>query len=134
MPSQTRLLVLSLSLPKATRATTPLRLPIPAIHPGQPFSSARRRRGWEGRQADENPTREKDKHNVQHDAVKEGKDERAKGEGSVGTSEKGGDANKKAERDNTEAPKPVIGMNDERGSECGDLEREVWEIGGEDRG
>jgi len=29
--------------------------------------------------------------------------------------EKGGDANRKAEKENKEAPKPVIGMNDERG-------------------
>jgi len=57
---------------------------------------------------------------VQHDAVKEGKAERASGEGSSAASEKGGmegeeNLNKKAEKDNKEAPQPVIGMNDERG-------------------
>jgi hypothetical protein len=52
---------------------------------------------------------------VQHDAVKEGKAERASGEGSAASSEKGGEGNKKAEKDMPEAPKPVIGMNDERG-------------------
>jgi hypothetical protein len=52
---------------------------------------------------------------VHHDAAKEGKAERASGEGSSATSEKGGELNKKAEKDHKEAPRPVIGMNDERG-------------------
>lgn len=61
-----------------------------------------------------------DSHNVQQDATMDGKAERAKGEGSSGTSEKAGvkgeaSLNKKAERDHKEAPRPVIGMNDERG-------------------
>lgn len=34
----------------------------------------------------------------------------------VGISEKGGAYNKKAEQENPKAPKPVIGMNDERGA------------------
>lgn len=34
---------------------------------------------------------------------------------SRGISEKGAEDNKKAEKDRPEAPKPVIGMNDERG-------------------
>jgi len=70
----------------------------------------------------EHATKEKDAHNVQSDAVREGKQERASGEGSSAATEKadggkaqGEDGNKKAERDNPEAPKPVIGMNDERG-------------------
>ena len=57
---------------------------------------------------------------MQQDATKEGKAERASGEGSSATSEKAGmkgeqDLNKKAEKDHEEAPQPVIGMNDERG-------------------
>jgi len=69
---------------------------------------------WEGRQPEENPTREKDSHNVQHDASKEGKQERAKGEGSRGTSEAAGDSNKKAKQEFPEAP-DTVGMQDERG-------------------
>jgi hypothetical protein len=34
----------------------------------------------------------------------------------VGISEKGGADNKKAEQDRPKAPKPVMGMNDERGA------------------
>lgn len=71
--------------------------------------------------AEDHVTREKDHHNVQHDAAREGKKERASGEGSSASSEragrkKGEDLNRKAEKDHKEAPKPVIGMNDERGS------------------
>ncbi|KAN0112739.1 hypothetical protein V8E51_005690 [Hyaloscypha variabilis] len=71
-------------------------------------------RKWEGRQHEENTTREKDKHNVQHDASKEGKQERAEGDGSRGTSEQSGNANKKAKEEFPEAP-DTIGMQDERG-------------------
>jgi hypothetical protein len=60
------------------------------------FSASATDRKWEGRKAEEHPTREKDKNNVQIDAVKEGKTERAKGEGSRGTTEGSGGSNKKA--------------------------------------
>jgi hypothetical protein len=71
---------------------------------------------WEGRKADEHVAREPDSHNVQVDAVKEGKQERASGEGSAAASEKDVDQkNKKAKEDHPEAPGVVIGMNDERG-------------------
>lgn len=69
---------------------------------------------WEGRQPEEHATREKDKHNVQHDASKEGKAERAQGEGSRGTSEQSGGANQRAKEEFPEAP-DTIGMQDERG-------------------
>ncbi|PVH74180.1 hypothetical protein DL98DRAFT_519487, partial [Cadophora sp. DSE1049] len=65
---------------------------------------------WEGRQPEEHATREKDSHNVQHDAVKEGKAERAdaaKGEEegkSRGTSQKDGGSAERAKRDFPEAP------------------------------
>jgi hypothetical protein len=53
---------------------------------------------------------------VQHDTAKEGKAERASGEGSATASEKDKDnKNKKAKQDHREAPGVVIGMNDERG-------------------
>jgi hypothetical protein len=71
-------------------------------------------RKWGGRQPEEHPTREKDTDNVQHDAVKEGKEERAKGQGSRGTSEESGGSNKKAKEEFPEAP-DTIGMQDERG-------------------
>jgi hypothetical protein len=78
------------------------------------LSSSSANRKWEGRQPEENTTREKDKHNVQHDASREGKQERAKGEGSRGTSEQSGDSNKKAKEEFPEAP-DTVGMQDERG-------------------
>jgi hypothetical protein len=78
------------------------------------LSNSSIRSKWEGRQPEENTTREKDKHNVQHDASKEGKQERAEGDGSRGTSEKSGNANKKAKEEFPEAP-DTIGMQDERG-------------------
>ena len=53
---------------------------------------------------------------MQHDAAKEGKAERASGEGSAAASEKDEDnKNKKAKQDHPETPGVVIGMNDERG-------------------
>lgn len=75
-------------------------------------SSAHRK--WEGRQPEENTAREKDKQNVQHDASREGKQERAKGEGSRGTSEQAGESNRKAKEEFPEAP-DTVGMQDERG-------------------
>ncbi|TAQ84683.1 hypothetical protein B7494_g6992 [Chlorociboria aeruginascens] len=72
-------------------------------------------RKWEGRPAADSTVRESDSHNAQQDAVKEGKSERAKGEGGQATSEKSSGGNEKAKKDNPEAPWPVIGMNDERG-------------------
>lgn len=54
---------------------------------------------------------------VQSDASRSGKQSRAEDSSqSQATSERDtGDHNKRAEQDNKEAPKPVIGMNDERG-------------------
>lgn len=76
---------------------------------------------WEGSKGEDHIVRETDSHNVQQDAARSGKAERALGEASSGTSEKAGmkreeNLNEKAKRDHKEAPKPVIGMNDERGS------------------
>lgn len=95
---------------------------VPAARARVFFSTTPRSGKWEGRQADENTTREKDTHNAQQDAVRDGKAERAAGEsGSSGaTSEKAGgaghaDLNEKAKKEHPEAPGPVIGMNDERG-------------------
>jgi hypothetical protein len=69
---------------------------------------------WEGRKAEENTVRETDTNNIQQDASREGKKERAEGEGSRGTSEQAGDSNKKAKEEFPEAP-DTIGMQDERG-------------------
>ena len=85
------------------------------ISPARRLSVSSINRKWEGRKAEEHIAREEDSHNVHIDAAKDGKSERASGQGSIATSEKGKDANEKAEKDNKEAPKPVIGMNDERG-------------------
>ncbi len=78
------------------------------------LSGSAANRKWEGRQPEEHPTTETDKPNVQHDAVKDGKEERAKGEGSRGTSESSGGSNQKAKEEFPEAP-DTIGMQDERG-------------------
>ncbi|KAK0107351.1 hypothetical protein ONS95_004044 [Cadophora gregata] len=63
---------------------------------------------WEGRQPEENATRQKDSHNVQHEAVKEGKAERAgvKGEEgkSRGTSQEDGGSGERAKKEFPEAP------------------------------
>ncbi|KAH7407516.1 hypothetical protein BKA64DRAFT_705925 [Cadophora sp. MPI-SDFR-AT-0126] len=66
-------------------------------------------RKWEGSQPEEHATREKDSHNVQHDAVKSGKAERAgavkEGEGkSRGASQKDGGSGERAKREFPEAP------------------------------
>jgi hypothetical protein len=87
----------------------------------RPLSTSSARAKWEGTRPQDSTTNEPDTHNVQHDASRGGKQERAAGQGSSGTSEKPGgagkeDLNKKAEKDHPEAAKPVIGMNDERGS------------------
>lgn len=51
---------------------------------------------------------------MRYDAGKEGREERSKGEGSRGTSEKSGNSNEKAKEEFPEAP-DTIGMQDERG-------------------
>ncbi|TVY86185.1 hypothetical protein LAWI1_G006932, partial [Lachnellula willkommii] len=53
-------------------------------------------------------------HNVQHDASRQGKEERAKGNGSRATSEGSGGSNERAREEFPEAP-DTIGMQDERG-------------------
>jgi hypothetical protein len=78
------------------------------------FSGSAVSRKWEGRQPEEHPTTETDKPNVQHEAVKDGKEERAKGEGSRGTSESSGGSNERAKEEFPEAT-DTIGMQDERG-------------------
>jgi hypothetical protein len=79
------------------------------------ISSSAPARKWEGRPAEEHPAREPDSHQHQIDSVKEGKQERASGEGSAAASEKDDqNLNKKAQQEHPESPM-VIGMNDERG-------------------
>jgi len=95
--------------PKVTTATSS------TTNTARRLSISSTKKKWEGRQPEENTTREKDSHNVQHDASKEGKQERAKGDGSRGTSEASGESNKKAKEEFPEAP-DTVGMQDERGS------------------
>jgi hypothetical protein len=91
---------------------------------------------WEGSKPEDNVARETDSHNIQQDATRSGKAERASGQGSSATTESASsagseDLNKKAEKDHAEAPKPVIGMNDERGpvsTTSGDLSVQVWSL------
>ena len=74
--------------------------------------------GWEGRKPEEHATNRKDELDVQSSAAESGKRERASGsEQSSATNEKDhGNQNEKAKKDHPEAPGPVLGMNDERGS------------------
>ncbi|KAL2073418.1 hypothetical protein VTL71DRAFT_10742 [Oculimacula yallundae] len=67
-------------------------------------------RKWEGRQPEESPVREKDSHNVQHDAIKEGKAERAKGKESDnrGASQQGEGSVERAKEEFPEAPDAAI--------------------------
>lgn len=78
---------------------------------------------WTGRQPEDNTVRETDSNNVQQDAVREGKQDRASSDASDGANKSGatsekdvGNMNKKAKQDHPEAPGPILGMNDERGS------------------
>ncbi|KAI9055569.1 hypothetical protein LZ554_000515 [Drepanopeziza brunnea f. sp. 'monogermtubi'] len=85
--------------------------------PTRGLSSTSRASKWEGRKPEENTVREGDTHNVQQDATREGKAERANsGENaSRGTSEKAGGSVEKAKSEFPEAPDAAIGMQDERG-------------------
>ncbi len=58
--------------------------------------------------------READTHSVQQDVTRGGKQERSKGEGSRGATEKAGESNRKAKEEFPEAP-DTVGMQDERG-------------------
>ncbi|KAF8858944.1 hypothetical protein BDZ45DRAFT_725700 [Acephala macrosclerotiorum] len=84
---------------------------------------------WEGSKLEDHITNEKDSHNVRYDAHREGQEERSRGDRSRGdrsrgdrsrgdrsrgTSEKAGEANKKAKEEFPEAP-DTVGMQDERG-------------------
>lgn len=72
--------------------------------------------GWTGRTPDEHAVNRTDEKDVESKPAHQGMREKGKDDShSFGISEKGGDNNRKAEQDKPEAPKPVIGMNDERG-------------------
>lgn len=77
---------------------------------------------WQGRQASEHTTNRDDEANVEVSASKSGAADRAAGSeanSSATSGEDKGNHNKKASDDHPEAPKPVIGMNDERGQVSG---------------
>jgi len=78
------------------------------------FSTSTVGRKGEGGKEKDHVTDETDSHNVQHDADREGKKERATGEGSRGATEGSGGSNQKAKEEFPEAP-DTIGMQDERG-------------------
>ena len=70
---------------------------------------------WEGRQPYEHVTNREDHTNIQTSASKSGKSDRTAGSECHSQATKG-KHNEKAKEDHPEAPKPVIGMNDERGT------------------
>merc|ERR1712093_366661 len=80
------------------------------------LSATSRTQKWEGSRPEDHTTREKDSHNVEHDAVKEGKGK------SRGASEGDGGSGQRAKKEFPEAP-DTIGMQDERGGKSwSDLE------------
>ena len=77
---------------------------------------------WQGRQASEHTTNRDDEANIEVSASKSGAADRAAGSEANSSATSGQDQgkhNKKASDDHPEAPKPVIGMNDERGQVSG---------------
>lgn len=73
--------------------------------------------GWKGRSGDEHAVNRDGKDVQSEQAHKAMKKHDSLEEGSQAISRKDeGNNNKRAEKDNPEAPKPVIGMNSERGS------------------
>jgi hypothetical protein len=71
---------------------------------------------WTGRTPEDHAVNRTDEKDVQSKQSQQGMREKANGDSpSIGISENGGEYNKKAEQDKPRAPKPVIGMNDERG-------------------
>ncbi|CZS98559.1 uncharacterized protein RAG0_07243 [Rhynchosporium agropyri] len=115
-PTTTRLLArsfhrISHRIPNPVRATTSAS--------ARALSTSSPSPKWEGRKPEENPVREGDSNNVQHDAVKAGKEERAKGKESAsrGASQSGEGSVERAESEFPEAP-DTIGMQDERGGKA----------------
>jgi hypothetical protein len=85
--------------------------------PLRPFSNSGPPLGaWTGRTPDEHAVNRTDEKDVQSKSAHQGMREKDRGEShSTAISGKGGEHNKKAEQEKPKAPKPVIGMNDERG-------------------
>jgi hypothetical protein len=83
----------------------------------RPFSNSGPPLGaWTGRRPDEHAVNRTDEKDVQSKPSHQGMREKDQGESnSRGISEEGGEDNKKAEQEKPDAPRPVIGMNDERG-------------------
>lgn len=104
-----------LSLPRAAALRpnvprTPPTLLRPLTASGPPLSA------WTGRTPEDHAVNRTDEQDVQSQPSQQGMREKKKGDShSHGIAEKGGEYNKKAEEDKPQAPKPVIGMNDERG-------------------
>ncbi|KAI9845320.1 MAG: hypothetical protein M1837_004942 [Sclerophora amabilis] len=87
-------------------------------HITRAFSQSSPTLQWEGRKTDEHVTNTDHELDIQSQASKSGKRDRATGDGAqqAAVQKDTGSHNQRAEKDNPEAPKPVIGMNDERGS------------------
>lgn len=76
-------------------------------------------------------TQQRSDHNLLHDACRAGRAARASGQSSSATSERpegvgNENPNRKAEKEYPKAPKPVIGMNDERGHVSTSFIRRVY--------
>ena len=83
----------------------------------RPFSTTSVAPGWTGRTRDDHVVKRTDKKDAQSDPAQQALQEKTEGNSdSHAISGKGGEGNKKAESDRQKAPKPVIGMNDERGA------------------
>ncbi len=104
-------------MPRLTLSSSYLRIPAPIVRPS-PFEASRRTATqWAGERPKEgHVVNRTDANDVQSEASQSGMKQKEEGkEGSQGISQKDErDSNKKAAEDHPEAPKPVIGMNDER--------------------
>ena len=105
-----------LTISSRLSARTLTHAPRPSATPIRHYAGATS--DWQGRQASEHTTNRDDEANVEVAASKAGAADRAAGSeanSSATSGEDKGNHNKKAKDDHPEAPKPVIGMNDERG-------------------
>jgi hypothetical protein len=105
-----------ISLPRPA-ALRPNNLPRCTPTPLRPFSNSGPPLGaWTGRTPDEHVVNRTEEKDVQSKPSHQGMREKDQGDSHArGISEKGGEDNKKAEQEKPAAPRPVIGMNDERG-------------------
>lgn len=111
------LLILSTPRRSANMMLSSRQLPRCSSLLSRSFSSLPKRSKQEGRKPDEHAVNQTNDPNVQSAASQSGMKEREKQhpDKSNAIAQRGGEENEKAKKQHPEAPRPVIGMNDERG-------------------